>query len=329
VNRERFIRDRRNDWREFETLVSRMKNSPQSKWGNRDVATLSRLYRSICYDLSLVQSREWGARLEQYLNDLVAQGHNCLYRSPPQSVRAVWDFFAVGFPRLLRRRYKPFFLALALFLVPLIASVWVGYTRPDLAELIAGRETIEHALKSYENELYVEGDSRYSSERTRMFGHYINNNTSIAFQAFAMGVLVGIGTCYVLISNGIIIGILKGAILAKGNPTADNFFSFIISHGSFELTAIVIAGAGGLVLAQGILMPGQRTRGDSLKFHGVEALQLALGAGGMLFVAAMLEGYFSPLPIASSIKYVVGSMLWLLVVVYLTMSGRERITHES
>ena len=146
MNRERFIRDRRNDWREFETLVSRMKNSRQSKWGTRDVATLSRLYRSICYDLSLVQSREWGARLEQYLNDLVAQGHNCLYRSPPQSVRAVWDFFAVGFPRLLRRRYKPFFLALALFLVPLIASVWVGYTRPDLAELIAGRETIEHAL---------------------------------------------------------------------------------------------------------------------------------------------------------------------------------------
>jgi hypothetical protein len=98
MNRERFIRDRRNDWREFEALVSRMKNSRQSTWGNRDVATLSRLYRSICYDLSLVQSREWGARLEQYLNDLVAQGHNCLYRSPPQSVRAVWDFLCGGVP---------------------------------------------------------------------------------------------------------------------------------------------------------------------------------------------------------------------------------------
>ncbi len=324
MNRERFIQDRRNDWQQFELLVSRLKSTRQSKWGNRDVATLSKLYRSICYDLSLVQSREWGARLEQYLNDLVAQGHNCLYRSPPQSIRAVWDFFAFGFPRLLRRRYKPFLLALTLFLVPLLASMWVGYARPELAELVAGKESIQQAVDSYGKQLYTDADTRYSSERSRMFGFYVNNNTGIAFKAFSLGVLVGIGTCVVLITNGISIGIIKGAILAEGNPTADNFFSFIISHGSFELTAIVIAGAGGLVLAQGMLMPGQRTRIDSLKFHGVESLQLALGAGGMLFVAAMLEGYFSPLPIPSIIKYVVGTLLWSLVVFYLTMSGRER-----
>lgn len=324
MNRERFIRDRRQDWQQFESLVARMKTTRQSKWANGDVTALSRLYRSICYDLSLVQSREWGARLEQYLNDLVAQGHNCLYRSPPQSVRSVWDFFSLGFPQLLRRRYKPFLLALALFLVPLLASVWVGYARPELAELVAGKEQIDQAIESYSKDMYTSADSRYSGERSRMFGFYVNNNTGIAFKAFAMGVLVGIGTCYVLITNGISIGIIKGAILAEGDPTADNFFSFIISHGAFELTAIVIAGAGGLVLAQGILMPGQRTRGDSLRFHGTEALKLALGAGGMLFVAAMLEGYFSPLPIPSIIKYSVGSCLWLLVVVYLTMSGRER-----
>lgn len=326
MNRERFIRDRRKDWQHFETLLSAMKSRRQSKWQNNDVAMLSRLYRSICYDLSLVQSREWGARLEQYLNDLVAQGHNCLYRSPPQSVRALWDFFAVGFPRLLRRKHKPFLLALALFLVPLLASVWVGYERPHLAELVAGKESIDQAVNSYRTELYTETGTQYSSERSRMFGHYVNNNTGIAFKAFALGVLVGIGTSYVLISNGISIGIVKGAILAEGGNTADNFFSFIISHGSFELTAIVIAGAGGLVLAQGILIPGQRTRMDSIRFHGVEALQLALGAGGMLFVAALLEGYFSPLPIPSAFKYIVGTFLWLLVVVYLTISGRERQT---
>jgi len=326
MNRERFIKDRRQDWQQFETLVARMKNTRQSRWGNSDVTTLSRLYRSICYDLSLVQSREWGARLEQYLNDLVAQGHNCLYRSPPQSIRSVWDFFAFGFPQLLRRRYKPFLLALALFLVPLLASIWVGYARPELAELVAGKEQIDQAVESYSTDLYTAADARYSGERSRMFGFYVNNNTGIAFKAFAMGVLVGIGTCYVLITNGISIGIIKGVMLAEGNPTADNFFSFIISHGAFELTAIVIAGAGGLVLAQGILMPGQRTRSDSLKFHGVEALQLALGAGGMLFVAALLEGYFSPLPIPSLFKYSIGTFLWLLVGVYLTMSGRERTT---
>ena len=209
-------------------------------------------------------------------------------------------------------------------LVPLLASVWVGYARPDLAELVAGKESIDQALDMYGQKLYSDADAHYTSERSRMFGYYVNNNAGIAFRAFSLGAFVGVGTCLVLLTNGIAIGIVKGAILAAGNPTADNFFSFVISHGSFELTAIVISGAGGLILAQGILMPGQRTRIDSLKFHGAEALQLALGAGAMLIVAAFIEGYFSPLPIASAFKYTAGLGLWILVAAYLFLAGREK-----
>ena len=40
-----------------------------------------------------------GLRLEQYLNDLVAQGHNAMYRSAPMSLSVIWDFFAYDFPR--------------------------------------------------------------------------------------------------------------------------------------------------------------------------------------------------------------------------------------
>ena len=72
MNRERFIRQRRADWQQFESLISNLRGRRQRTWGSQDISNLSRLYRSICYDLSLVQSREWGARLEQYLNDLVA-----------------------------------------------------------------------------------------------------------------------------------------------------------------------------------------------------------------------------------------------------------------
>ena len=125
MNRERFIRQRRSDWQQFEALMSRLRNRGQSKWASRDVADLSRLYRSICYDLSLVQSREWGARLELYLNDLVAQGHNALYRSAPKSLSVVWDFFAYEFPRTFRRRIGAFSLALALFLIPFLVSTIV------------------------------------------------------------------------------------------------------------------------------------------------------------------------------------------------------------
>ena len=324
MNRERFIRDRRSDWSRFEQLLGTLQGQPERQWRAVQVAELARLYRSICYDLSLVQSREWGSRLEDYLNDLVAGGHNCLYRTSPASLTGVLEYLLTGFPRLLRQRWRAFALSAALFLVPFIVGTIVGTTRPDLAVLVAGEAELQQATESYSRELYTATDDRYTGERSFMFGFYVNNNTGIAFQAFALGALAGIGTCYVLLSNGISIGLVQGAMLAKGGATAVNFTSFVITHGSLELTAIVISGAAGLVLAQSLLLPGDRTRMESLRHHGRESLQLALGAGVMLFGAALLEGYFSPLPIAPGIKYAAGSLAWLLVGLWLGLAGRER-----
>lgn len=329
MNRERFIRQRRSDWQQFEMLISKLRGRRQRTWGSHDISDLSRLYRSICYDLSLVQSREWGARLEQYLNDLVAQGHNALYRSPPLSLSVIWDFFAYEFPRVFRRRIGAFALALALFLIPFLVSTIVGWHRPDLAEMIAGKESLDAARQNFGEELYTEIDASYAGQRSTMAGFYVKNNTGIAFQAYALGAFVGLGTCFILLSNGISIGMVTGYILSAGHPTTENFFSFVISHGSFELTAIVISGGGGFVLARGILFPGQRTRMDSLRHHGFESLKLALGAGAMLAIAAMLEGYFSPLPISANIKYLVGSCLWLLVISYLSFAGRGGPANEG
>ncbi len=329
MNRERFIRQRRVDWQQFESLIAKLRSRRQRSWASHDISDLSRLYRSICYDLSLVQSREWGARLEQYLNDLVAQGHNALYRSPPMSVSVIWDFFAYEFPRVFRRRIGAFSLALALFLIPFLVSTYVGWQHPDVAEMIAGKESLDQARENFGRELYTEMDSSYAGERSKMAGFYVRNNVGIAFQAYALGAIVGLGTCFVLLSNGISLGMVTGFILSAGHPTTENFFSFAISHGAFELTAIVISGGGGFVLARGILFPGQRTRMDSLRHHGFESLKLALGAGAMLGIAAMLEGYFSPLPIAANFKYIVGSGLWLLVIAYLALAGRGGAINEG
>jgi uncharacterized membrane protein SpoIIM required for sporulation len=321
VNRERFIRQRRGDWQQFETLLTGMKNRRLSKWSGSDITRLSGLYRSVCYDLSLVQSREWGARLEQYLNDLVAQGHNCLYRSPPRSLDTALKFLSHGFPRLLRERRHFFYIALALFAVPFLIAMTVAAVDPVLAEQIIDRTHMEQAGENYSKDLYREIDAKFAEERSFMTGFYVWNNVGIAFRCFALGAFFGVGTVITLLFNGIMLGAVCGYIVNQG--LSDNFFSFAISHGSFELTAIVISGAAGLLLGWGMIHPGELSRRESLRVHGIDAIKLASGAGAMLVVAALIEGYFSPMALPHSVKYVVGTMMWGLVFVYLTQGGRE------
>ena len=186
MKRESFIKSRRGDWQRYEVLINSMQNKREGSWTGDNVSELSRLYRSICYDLSLVQSREWGSRLEDYLNDLVAHGHNCLYRSSPVSLYGIIDFIAVGFPRMLRRRWQPFLLAAALFLIPLIVSVFVGLTRPDLSAIVCGEEVLQQSIDSFSKDMYQQADWDYTGQRSFMFGFYVNNNTGIAFRAFAL-----------------------------------------------------------------------------------------------------------------------------------------------
>ena len=186
------------------------------------------------------------------------------------------------------------------------------------------REVLEQAKKMYSTSLYTQESPEFLGQRSYMFGFYVNNNVGIAFRAFSLGALAGIGTGLVLLSNGISIGLVQGYMLFEGGNTANNFFSFVITHGSFELTAIVIAGAAGLVLARGIVFPESRTRMQSLQHHGRIAIRLALGAGAMLVVAAVIEGYFSPAPIGSAIKYFTGTLAWIAVIAWLSLAGRGR-----
>ncbi len=327
MNRDRFIRQRRDDWRELESVIARLRDLRTGKWSGQDIETLARLYRSVCCDLSLVQSREWGRRLEIYLNDLVAQGHGCLYRSRPGSLRTLIQFVIHGFPALLRFHWKFFAASLALFGIPFVMAAIIAAIDPILAERLVDQASLQGAVEMYENEFYGDVDARYADDRSAMTGFYIHHNVGIAFRAFAQGILAGVGTVCTLLFNGLSLGAVTGYLIHAG--LSDNFFSFAISHGSFELTAIVVAGAGGLLMGWGIVHPGQRRRYDSLMYHGNQAIRLAFGAGVMLLIAAGIEAWFSPLPIPHGVKYVVGTMLWILVFVWLGFGGRKDSVDED
>ena len=96
-----------------------------------------------------------------------------------------------------------------------------------------------------------------------MFGFYIRNNIGIAFQCFAGGIFAGLGSLFFLAFNGVAAGSPAGYLTARGH--GETFYSFVVTHGAFELTAIVLAGAAGLRLGHALLVPGRHTRRAALE----------------------------------------------------------------
>jgi uncharacterized membrane protein SpoIIM required for sporulation len=124
------------------------------------------------------------------------------------------------------------------------------------------------------------------------FGMFLNialHNINVSLMTFVLGILGGVGTLYMLFSNGIMLGSFQYMFFAKGLGWQSVLVIWI--HGTLEISAIVIAGTAGLILGTSFLFPGTFRRIDSLKRGAKDSVKVIIGLVPFFFLAAFFEGY--------------------------------------
>ena len=281
-------------------------------------------YQRLTRDLSVAKARGYSRRLIAALNAMVVRGHNVIYVYRAGFFRSALQFLVSGFPGRVRRERGYIFVAAAMFIVPMLAMVFAIFQAPEWVYSVMSASQVSGLEAMYDPSVESFGRERQSDGDFQMFGFYIMNNISIAFQLFASGLLFGLGSVSYLVFNGVAIGAATGHLLNAGY--SQTFLSFVAGHGSFELTAIVLAGAGGMMLGHALIAPGEQSRLAALRLRARSAVEILLGAGFMLLIAAFIEAFWSSSSfVVAWVKYVVGITLWMVVLGYLTFSGRCRV----
>lgn len=281
-----------------------------------------RLYRQVCHHLALARARRYSLGLQQRLNRLALEGHQHLYRTRTAFLGTIVQFFMHDFPATFRRHLS---YVAASFLLFGLSGIGMGIAvqiQGDLVYSLLEPHEISQMEAMYDPGNRVLGRERESDSDVAMFGFYIYNNISIGFQTFAGGLLFGIGSAFFLCFNGLFIGAIASHLTSVG--FTQTFWPFVIGHSSLELTAIVIFGAVGLMLGFGAIAPGRAKRWRAVRDRAVDSMPLIYGATVMLVGAAFVEAFWSSTtwpPIAA--KYVAGSILWLILIVYFAVLGRE------
>ncbi|WP_338575615.1 stage II sporulation protein M [Pseudomonas canadensis] len=313
-------------WQAFAQYLQQLE---QGKVKASDMADFPHQYRRLCQHLALAQERGYSSYLVDPLQQLALRGHQQLYRHRSQLTANVLGFVLADFPRLVREQWRFVLIASLLFFGSLIGIALLVYLFPDLIYSIVSPQQVAEMQGMYDPDASRLGRTaeRASSEDWMMFGYYVMHNIGIAFQTFAAGLLFGLGSVFFLIFNGLVIGAVSGHLTEIGS--GQTFWSFVIGHGAFELTAIALAGAAGLQLGWALIAPGQLTRGESLRLAARKSVQMLCGVMIFLLIAAFIEAYWSSTTlIAPWIKYLVGAALWLLVAAYLSLAGRTRHAPE-
>jgi uncharacterized membrane protein SpoIIM required for sporulation len=317
VKLEAFEAQGRARWDRFARLLSALERGDTS-----DAAELPPLYRQLCHDLALARERQLSGALVAELNELALAGHRLLYQARTGEIRGIGRFLSRDFPRAVRRELPLVASLHVLFYGLALTLALLAWSHPDLIYSFIPQAHVTEIEQMYDRSEAPDGPARDSGDDATMFGFYIWNNVSIAFRTFASGLAFGVGTLVSVILNAFQFGLIASHLVRVGS--AEPFFSFVIGHGAFELTAILLAGASGMRLGLAVLAPGAQSRVAALRAAALSSLPIIAGAALMLVIAAAIEAFWSPRLVPAQLKYAVGAGLWLLVALWLGLAGRSR-----
>ncbi len=321
------------EWQRMEAILTELENKAEregyfsrykveSTLADGDYSDFAHLYRKICHYHSLANERKYSSILVDHLGDLVGRGYRQLYQQNIPFRERFFRFFVAEFPALVRAESRYFWFASAFLYLPAVLLFMAILHAPEMVYTIMSPNQVMSFEDMYNPSHRVIGSAREAETNWMMFGHYIHNNISVSFRVFASGIIFCLGSIFFLVYNGLLLGAVSGHL--TNTEYHQSLFSFVVGHGSFELTAIAISGAAGLKLGMALIAPGNLTRIDALKHNANIAIKLIYGVIAMLVVAAFIEAFWSSnnyfLPWQ---KYLVGGFLWFIVAIYLLFSGRR------
>jgi len=317
----RFLETRRPVWDRLEGLVAKGRHGV-GRLSEAELYALTRLYPAVAVDAARARMYGLDERTQRRINHLAIAAHGLLYRRKhAEPLKAVGRFLAWDYPRLFRRLWAYVVLATALFAVGALGAYVTVRLHPATAHVLVPRGLDMPGTGGGVSPEDV--SERYRQmPQPPMASFVMANNISVAFFAFALGITGGIGTCYVLFLNALMLG----AFFAHFDNHHLGYvcWSFVAGHGILEIFAILVSGAAGLRLGLSLAVPGRLVRGAALRVGAREAVLLVLGTIPMFIVAGAIEGFVTPSHVPGAAKIALGVLVWLTALGWLLLAGRER-----
>ncbi|MDR1524520.1 MAG: stage II sporulation protein M [Tannerella sp.] len=276
-----FIRQNIEKWKSLEKVID---NAAIHNPGE-----LADAYTEITADLSFSRAHYPASRITLYLNSLAAALHNQLYKNKRENYSRIVTFWTREIPEVMRHSQKELLYSFLVFALSVLVGVVSALNDDTFVRLILGNGYVDMTLENIRNgePVAVYGNS----SKFPMFVGITFNNIGVSFRTFALGILTGFGTGAILFYNGVMIGAFQTFFFQHGAGWESALAIWL--HGTFEISAIIIAGAAGFALGNGWLFPGTYSRGYAFRQGAKRGLKIITGLIPVFIMAGFIESYLT------------------------------------
>ena len=322
-----FRRAREANWRELERLIDTVEKRGMRNLNPDQLQQLPLLYRATLSSLSVARAIALDRHLLLYLENLALRAFLAIYSPPTGFLEAARRFLCHDLPVAVRGARWHFAIALVTLAIGLAIGFWltVGdeawFSTFVPSALSEGRGVSSSRESLLNGEIFAPWPGPAVSLGI-VANFLFNHNTIVGILTFSLGLMAGVPTILLLAYQGLTLGAFIALHYNRG-LTID-FLGWISIHGVTEISAILLCGAGGLLIAEKILFPDRYSRTDSLAIYGPRAAEIAVGAVLMLFVAAILEGVFRQLIASTPWRFAIGAATGFAWLMYYRRVGRAQ-----
>jgi len=281
----------------------------------------------ITNDLAYAKTFYPNSKTTAYLNGLAAKLHQSVYKNKKEKSNRFIHFWKTELPLIFLAHRKQVLYALFFFLVSCAIGALSAKYDDTFVRLIMGDNYVNMT-----NENIAKGDPFGVYKQDSQFMMFLqigSNNIFVALYTFVLGILFSFGSIVSLFRNGIMLGSFQYFFFSKGLGFQSVLVIWI--HGTLEISAIVLAGAAGLILGNSFLFPKTYTRMASIQKGAKDGLKIVIGLIPIFIVAAFFESFVTrhtEMPLGLSLLILLSSaafMIWY-VFIYPIKIQRKQVT---
>jgi uncharacterized membrane protein SpoIIM required for sporulation len=276
-----FVRQNKEKWLVFEKAL----NNNNMKINPDDLASY---YIQLTNDLSYAQTYYPESKTLLYLNSLGSQAHQKIYITKKESKNKIVSFWKCEFPLFFKQYHHTLLYTFLIFTGAVLIGVVSTLNDDSFVRLILGDSYVNTTIKNIEN-----GEPMAIYKSGSKMGSFLGitiNNIRVGILAFAFGVIFSVGTIYILLTNGIMLG---SFITFFYNYGLLEKTSTVWLHGTIEISVIVIAGCAGLVMGNSFLFPKTYSRRMAFIKGAKDGLKIVVSTIPFFIIAGFIEGFIT------------------------------------
>lgn len=281
----------------------------------RNPKRLAEQFIELTDDLAYSRTHYPSSKTTEYLNSLTARFHQEIYKNKREKSSRIFDFWRYEIPFMFYKHQKKLLTSLIIFAIGIAMGAICQKNDERVIRGVIGDQYVNERIVEIENEQAMSfyGDTNPFLMMTQIPLH----NIQVSFVCFVLGIVFSIGTAVWIFYNGVVLGAFTTFFYQYGY--LKTCLMVVMIHGSFEISALVIAGVSGFILGAGLTRPGSLPRMESLKQGAKDGIKVVLGLVPVFLVAGFLECFitrFYHMPLGLNwaiIIFSMGCMIWYFV----------------